>query len=92
MKELNKDQVSALFAREAVLLGTHDRVPESRAVALFGKAAVDHTFSLNKSNPGLYLSGYGTGDYTLFALTFLGFQAAVSFYNVQILRNNETHT
>lgn len=86
MEELNKDQVAALFEREAVLLGTENRVPDFRAVALFGKKAVEHAHSMDASNPGYYANGYGIGDYTLDALTFRGFQAAASFFNVQRLR------
>lgn len=83
---LNKDQVDALFRREAVMLGSEDRVPEYRVAAIFGKGAVEHAHRLDRGNPGRYASGYGVGDYTLDALTFKGFQAAASFYNVQQLR------
>lgn len=86
MRELNKAQVAALFEQEAVLLGTEDRVPESRAAALFGQAAVNHARSLNRNDPGRYCNGYGVGDYTMLYLTLRGFQAAASFHNVQVLR------
>lgn len=86
MEELNKDQVAALFEREAVLLGTENSVPDFRAVALFGKKAVEHAHRMNVSERGCYVSGYGIGDYTLFGLTFRGFQAAASFHNVKKLR------
>ena len=33
MKELNKAQVTALFEREAVLMGSEDMVPEFRVAA-----------------------------------------------------------
>lgn len=39
MKILNKNQVDALFQREAVLIGTEDCVLAFRAEALFGKGA-----------------------------------------------------
>lgn len=83
---MNAAQVKALFEREAVLIGTEDIVPKHRAVALFGQDAVDHAISLGRDHPGRYDNGYGIGDYTLSTLTFLGFQAAASFYNVQQLR------
>lgn len=83
---MNKSQVTALFEREAVLLGERDCVPDSRAAALFGEAAVEHAHNLNTSRPGWYANGYGIGGYTLFALTFRGFQAAASYYNAQKLR------
>lgn len=86
MKELNKVQVAALFEREAVLIGSEDRVPEYRAAALFGKKAVEHARSMDRATPGRYFNGYGVGDYTMSYLTFQGFQAAASFHNVQILR------
>lgn len=86
MKELNKAQVAALFEREAVLMGSEDMVPEHRAAALFGKDAVEHAKSMDRAAHARYTNGYGVGDYTMFALTFRGFQAAASFYNVQLLR------
>lgn len=86
MDVLNKDQVSTLFEREAVLLGTENQVPAFRVAALFGKDALKHAKTMNSSNPGYYANGYGIGDYALDALTFWGFQAAASFYNVKKLR------
>ena len=47
MHTMNAAQVRAAFEREAILLGREDRVPEDRAVALFGKEAVDHACHLN---------------------------------------------
>lgn len=88
MEELNKDQVAALFEREAVLLGTENCVPAFRVAALFGKDAVKHAHSMNASKPGYYTNGYGIGDYTPDALTFRGFQAAASFFNVTKLRKD----
>ena len=85
MKVLNKAQVDALFQREAVLIGTKDVVPAFRAAALFGEGAVKHASSFPV---GRYLNGYGAGGYTLLYLTYLGFQAAASFYNVQQLRDD----
>lgn len=89
MKELNKAAVETLFRQEAVLMGSEDRVPLHRAEALFGRDAMKHVKSLNASSPGRYLNGYGVGDYTMLALTYRGFQAAASFYNVQLLRREE---
>ena len=86
MDALNKDQVKALFDKEAVLLGTENGVPDYRVAVLFGKSAVEHAHRINTSRPGYYANGYGIGDYTLNALTFRGFQAAASFFNVQLLR------
>lgn len=86
MKGLNKAQVTTLFEREAVLMGTEDRVPEHRVAALFGKDAVEHAKRMDGGSPGRYTNGYGVGDYTMSALTFRGFQVAASFHNVQLLR------
>jgi len=85
MKVLNKAQVDALFQREAVLIGTRDVVPAFRAAVLFGEDAVKHASAIFN---GKYVNGYGAGGYTLMYLTELGFQAAVSFYNVQQLRDD----
>lgn len=86
MKELNKAQVAAIFAQEAVLMGSEDMVPEFRAAALFGKDAVEHAKSMNRDARVHYIGGYGVGDFTMFALTYRGFQAAASFHNVQLMR------
>lgn len=80
MNILNKAQVDALFQREAVLLGTENGVPDFRAAALFGKGAVEFAERLK------YANSYGVGDYTLDYLTYQGFQAAASWFNVQLLR------
>lgn len=86
MELYNCAHAKALFEREAVLMGSEDRVPCFRATALFGKDAVEHARRLGSERPGRYTNGYGAGSCTLDALTFRGFQAAVSFYNVQQLR------
>lgn len=39
---LNKEQVEVLFERETVLMGTENRVPIYRALALFGQDAVNY--------------------------------------------------
>ena len=83
---LNKEQVKGLFAQEAVLMGTENCVPAFRAAALFGRDAVEHARRMGTSRPGFFVNGYGVGDYTMGALTLRGFQAAASFYNVQLLR------
>lgn len=84
MEILNKAQVDALFEREAVLFGTEDGAPRFRAVAMFGAGAVEHAENLGYSN------GYGVRDYNLIYLTYRGFLAAASYYNVQQLRDVET--
>ena len=80
MKTYNELMVKELFSRESVLLGSSNGVPVHRAVALFSKGAVEHAKTLKLWN------GYGIGDFTLGYLTYKGFQAAASFYNVQQLR------
>lgn len=85
-RPLNAAQVKALFEREAALIGREDNVPEFRAVSLFGTKSVDHVHALNRSNPGRYSNSYGVGDFAMMVLTLRGFQAAASFYNVQMLR------
>ena len=83
MKQLNKAQVAALFEREAILICTEDSVPEFRAVALFGKEAFEH---VRKMPPGTYWNVYTAGGSAITYLTFRGFQAAASFHNVQLIR------
>lgn len=87
MHTMNAAQVKAAFDREAILLGAEDRVPEYRAAALFSEGAVEHAHRLNgETTLGRYVNGYGVGDYTLFALTYEGFRAVASWYNVQLVR------
>lgn len=91
-RPLNKEQVKVLFEQEAVLMGTENCVPDFRAAALFGGDAVEHARRLDANRPGHYSNGYGIGDCTMAALTLRGFQAAASFYNVQLLRKEyENH-
>lgn len=85
-RPLNKEQVKGLFEQEAVLMGTEVQVPYFRVAALFGEDAVEHARRMGTSRPGFFFNGYGVGDYTMEALTLRGFQAAASFYNVQLLR------
>lgn len=93
MHTMNAAQVKAAFERESILLGREDLVPEDRAVSLFGKEAVDHAHRLNRiAAGGQYVNGYGVGDFTLMALTFRGFQAAASWYNVQLVRKESAAT
>ena len=74
---LNKEQVEVLFERETVLMGTENRVPIYRALALFGQDAVNYGKKLDER---LVLG------FIIASLTLRGFQAAASFYNVQLLR------
>ena len=91
-RPLSKEQVKGLFEQEAVLMGTENCVPDFRAAALFGGDAVEHARKMNTSRPGFFFNGYGVGDYTMGALTLRGFQAAASFYNVQLLgKEYENH-
>ena len=85
-RPLDKEQVKGLFEQEAVLMGTENCVPDFRAAALFGGDAVEHARKMGASKPGYYTSRYGE------VLTLRGFQAAASFYNVQLLRKEyENH-
>lgn len=86
MELYNSAQTKALFEREAVLMGTEDKIPSYRVAAILGQDAVNHVHSMDRAKPGSFANGYGVGDFTLDALTFKGFRAAVSFYNVQQLR------
>lgn len=79
---LNKEQVDALFHREAVMISTCDVVPKFRVAALFGPDAANHICRVAPNASG----GYGIGDYTLMYTTYKGFLAAASFYNVKQLK------
>ena len=86
MKNLNKAVVDALFQREAVLIGREDCVPECRVSALFGKDAVEHVWHLDSTKIGQFKNLYGAGDFSISYVTYRGFLAAASFYNVQQIR------
>ena len=79
---IEEAQVAALFELEAILIGTENCVPESRAVVLFGKEAVEY---VRKLSPGSYWNVYTAGGCAVEYLTFRGFQAAASFHNVQLM-------
>ena len=83
MGVLNKAQADALFNREAVLIGCADCVPEFRVAALFGADAAEFA---KRTHKGQCSNGYGVGDYTLMYITYQGFLAAATFYNVKQLR------
>lgn len=57
MKALNKSQVTALFEREAILMGTDDLVPEKRAIALFGKMRLRTPEAWTEAVPADMLTG-----------------------------------
>lgn len=88
MDILNKSQVDTLFQREAVMLGGEDCVPDHRVAILFGIEAVKHVRRMDRDNKARYKTGYGIGDFTLFAITYRGFLAAASYYNVKQLRKD----
>lgn len=83
MDILNKAKVDELFRREAVMIGSGDVVPEFRVKAIFGSSAADFAARISG---GQFSNGYGIGDYTLMYLTYRGFLAAASFYNVRQLQ------
>lgn len=87
MHTMNAAQVKAAFERESILPGREDLVPEDRAVALFGKEAVEYACHLNGiAAGGQYVNGYGVGGFTLIDSTFRGFQATASWHNVHLVR------
>ena len=83
MGVLNKEQVDALFNREAVLIGCADCVPEFRVAALFGADAAEFATRVHEKQ---FSNGYGVGDYTLMYITYRGFLAAATFYNIRQLQ------
>jgi len=80
---LNCAQVKALFEQEAILIGSHDAVPEYRAIELFGKEAVD--FAETRSQAGCWFNCFCSGGNVLTYLTYAGFQQAASYANVQTI-------
>ena len=80
---LNCAQVKALFEQEAILIGSHDAVPEYRAIELFGKKAVD--FAETRSQAGRWFTCFCSGGNVLTYLTYAGFQQAASYANVQMI-------
>lgn len=80
---LNKLQADELFHREAILIGREDVLPVSRAVALFGEKAVSFA---KEAGEVRRWNAFGAGDFSVSYLYYTGFLAAVSYYNVQQLR------
>lgn len=82
-KQLTKAEVQELFDKESILIGQSDCVPLHRAKELFGDGAANYAFSISRSIGGYF----GVGDYNLPYLTLRGFQAAASYHNVEMLRD-----
>lgn len=82
----NSEQVKILFEREAMILGTCDGVPVSRAAELFGEEAAQYA-GKKRDDRHLYHNLFSLGNYDLHYLTFWGFQAAAGYANVIEIRN-----
>ena len=80
-KTLSKEAFNALFNENAVLIEYQDRLPEERALQLFGKDALDFAKSMSKHD----FSGYGIGKYTQMYITKHGAMLAATYNNIAIL-------
>lgn len=80
---MNLAQVLELFEREAVLFGTKDGFPESRAIELFGVKAVKYA---KQDGMGLTFNAYCAGGHMAVYLTRSGVQTAATYCNVQLLK------
>lgn len=83
---LNKKRVKGLFEQKVILMSTEGQISYFRVAVLFGEDAVGYAHRMGTSRSEFFFNGYGIGDYIMGALTLHGFQAAASFYNVQLLR------
>lgn len=88
---MNKEQVTAIFTRYAVLFGDEDGMPERRAVEIFGKDAVEfvHRMASNSKTHRHCYNGYGNGQYTAYYLTLQGAYTAATYNNVTALQHEE---
>lgn len=88
---MNKDQVTAIFTRYAILFGDEDGMPVRRAVEIFGKDAVEHVRRMASNSKAYrhYYNGYGNGQYTALYLTLPGIYAAATYNNVTALQYEE---
>lgn len=89
MEKLNRAQVEAIFTAEAVLMGTKDGLPISKAREIFGGDAVDFAQRMSNTATGTYSNGYGIGDYTAFYLTLTGAMIAATYNNIAAIRAAE---
>lgn len=83
---MNQAQVLALFEREAVLFGTNNGFPESRAIELFGIEAVKY---VKQNGWGKFFNVYCMGDYMAGYLTYCGVQIAATYCNVRLLQKRQ---
>ena len=84
---LSKEQAVLLFERNCVLLGSEDGVPLYLVRELCGDKAAK--FACRGQN-GKYGNAFGVGDYTLSYVSKNGFLAAISFHNVEQIRDSLT--
>ena len=87
MNIMNKAEVEALFAREAVMLGGVDVVPDARVAALFGRDAVEFVYRQESDCP--LHNCFGACGHSVEYLTYQGFVAAASCFNVLRLTAEE---
>ena len=90
---MNSEQVKALFAHEAVLLGSKDGVPFYRTAEIFGEDAAEYAKRCGRKNNGArmadYYNAFGVGDYICGYLTYKGFCCAAAYANVLEIRERE---
>ena len=84
---LNKEQAVLLFEQDCVLLGSEDGIPLYLVREFCGEEAAQFAY---RYRDGEYGNGFGVGDYTLPYVNKNGFLAAISFHNVEQIRDSLT--
>ncbi len=75
---LKEKEVRRLFEEESIFIKNKDVIPDYAVKRLFGEKAYDFA-----KNDRKHITGYGIGHFTMWGLTYEGFQIAATFYNVE---------
>lgn len=88
MKQLTRDRAAAIFSKYAFYVSSGDVIPEETARRILSDEAVNYA---KKQEKAFSIFGVG-GDRQFYYLTFSGFMAAVSWYNVESLFTDPAET
>lgn len=80
---LNKEQMEAIFKKEAVLYGDNDGIPIRRALDLLDHPAILFAIKMGVSAKKLATNNYGIGERQAQYLTAWGWKIAVTYRNVE---------
>ena len=91
--QLSKEQATAIFMKECILIGKYDGITSSKVKRLLGDEACEYAFNCRKGGEWWNVFGLSENGKPLRYLTFQGFMQAVSYHNVWLeLRGEQNDT